>query len=140
MSQTTLNRITVKQKPGTEKFISNGANTQIFLDGAPLKGVTFLKFEFKPAKPTKIVLEMFANVDEIDGHYELGQYSPVTKSEPGIGTNGSMSDTDRLNYLVNRPGIITFDKQGRAWVGPQEEPGMGPFVTFREAIDAAMGK
>jgi len=82
MSQTTLNRITVKQKPGTEKFISNGANTQIFLDGAPLKGVTFLKFEFKPAKPTKIVLEMFANVDEIDGHYELGQYSPVTKSEP----------------------------------------------------------
>lgn len=82
MSQTTLNRITVKQRPGTEKFISNGANTQIFLDGAPLKGVTFLKFEFKPAKRTKIVLEMFANVDEIDGHYELGEHSRVTNSEP----------------------------------------------------------
>lgn len=81
MSQTKLNRITVKQKPGTEGFISNGGNTQIFLDDAPLKGVTFLKFEFKPAKPTKIVLEMFAQVDEIDGHYELGQYSLI-KSEP----------------------------------------------------------
>lgn len=86
MSQTKLNRITVKQRPGTEGVISNGGNTQIFLDGEPLKGVTFLKFEFKVAKPTKIHLEMFANVDEIDGHYELGQYSPVRKSEPEIET------------------------------------------------------
>ena len=71
MSQTKLHSIKVRQKPGTEGKLSTGINTEIFLDGMPLRGVSFLKFEFKPSKPTKIQLEVLAHVEEIEGNHEI---------------------------------------------------------------------
>jgi hypothetical protein len=56
-----VSKLTVRNKaPGT---ISTGANTEVLLDGQPLKGVSFLKFEFKPAKVIKVVLEMYCEVE-----------------------------------------------------------------------------
>jgi len=65
MSQTKANphKLSVRQKaPG----ISVGANTKVELDGKPLKYVKFLKLEFHSARVTKVTLEMFVEVEEID--------------------------------------------------------------------------
>lgn len=82
MSQTKsqLHVLKVRQKPDSGS-ISTGANTEIFLDGAPFKGVTFLKFEFKAAKVTKVQMEILAKVEEIDGRFMIGSPYP-SNSEP----------------------------------------------------------
>lgn len=86
MSQTksNLHSLRVRQRPDSETKVSTGANTEVFLDGQPLKGVTFLKFEFKAKKVTKVQLEMFTHVEDIEGVFVLGDLYPkiVSKSEP----------------------------------------------------------
>jgi hypothetical protein len=84
MSQT-LHSLKVRQRPDSTARVSTGANTEIFLDGKPLKGVTFLKFEFKAKKVTKVQLEMFTHIEDIEGIFVIGDLSPVeivNKSEP----------------------------------------------------------
>lgn len=54
-------KILVKNKnPGT---ISSGANTEVYIDGQKVNCVSYLKLEFKPGKVTKVILEMFAEVE-----------------------------------------------------------------------------
>jgi hypothetical protein len=54
-------KILVKNKnPGT---ISTGMNTEVFVDGKPLKYVTFIKFEIKPRGVAKVVIEMLADIE-----------------------------------------------------------------------------
>jgi hypothetical protein len=137
-TKTQLHTLKVRQKPNSGK-VSTGANTEVFLDGEPLRGVTFLKFEFKAAKVTKVQMEILAKVEEIEGNFMIGSLYP-SNSEPVTETQQSRTDTDRLNFLLIRPGLLSLDLQGRVWVGPQAEPGMGPFKTSREAIDAVMNQ
>lgn len=59
-----LHRLTIKNKRPGE--LSTGLNTQILLDGKPLKGVKFLKIEAKPKNVIKVQLEMVASIDEVD--------------------------------------------------------------------------
>lgn len=82
MSQTKsqLHSLKVRQKPDSGS-VSTGANTEVFLDGQPLKGLTFLKFEFKATKVTKVQMEILAKVDEIDGSFAIGSLYP-SNSEP----------------------------------------------------------
>lgn len=72
MSQSKLkvHKIQIKNKPGAEGELSKGGNMQVLLDGQPLKGVSFFKFEVKPGGIAKIVVEMFAEVD-VDINTEL---------------------------------------------------------------------
>lgn len=65
MSQTVkkgvLQKLVVKNKnPGS---VSTGANTEVTLDGVPLRGVSFLKLEFKAAKTAKVIMEMYCDVE-----------------------------------------------------------------------------
>jgi hypothetical protein len=62
MSQT-ISKLTVRNRKGTEGRITTGANTELLIDGTPVKGITFLKIEIKPAKVAKITIEMIAEVD-----------------------------------------------------------------------------
>lgn len=66
MSQTKLqpHKITIKQRVPDQ--VSTGFNTEVFLDGKPLKGVTFLKIEMKPRKVTKVVIELVSEVEVLD--------------------------------------------------------------------------
>ena len=76
MSQTTkMQKLTIRNRPGKEGEVSHGANTEILLDGHPMKGVSFIKIECKPAKITKVMIEMYVEVDA-----EI--YSKLTKEEP----------------------------------------------------------
>lgn len=72
MSQTVnkgaVSKLTVRNKaPGT---ISTGANTEVLLDGKPLKGVSFLKIEIKPKNVTKVTMEMYCEV-EVEADVDL---------------------------------------------------------------------
>jgi hypothetical protein len=85
MSQTTkpnLHKLTIRQREEAGGRASTGGNTQVFLDDQPLKGVTFLKLEFKAGRVTKILMEMIAEIGEIEGKYiELGTYFGEKSSE-----------------------------------------------------------
>lgn len=143
MSQTKSNvhSIRVKQKPSGSSNISTGGNTEIFLDGVPLKGVTFLKFQFKAKAVTKVKLEMLVKIDEIEGNYQLGNYGPTGVNNSTTESLKCNKDEGRLNYLIATPGLISQDDHGNYWVGDwATEPSMGPFKTGREAIDAALEK
>lgn len=106
MSQTKakMHKIEVRRRPiseGEGSTVQTGANTQVFMDGKLLKGVTFFKFEVKAAGVAKVMMEMYADVDiEIEtslprkelkstgarllrdggskalGVYEIGSYHP----------------------------------------------------------------
>lgn len=61
-------KILVKNRnPGT---MSVGANTIVLLDGKPIKYCTFFKMEVKPKSLTKVIIEMYADV-EFEGEVEL---------------------------------------------------------------------
>lgn len=53
-------------------ILSHGANTEVLLDGQPLKGVTFLKLEYKPTKLTKVTIEMYVRA-EVEATQEFEQ-------------------------------------------------------------------
>lgn len=81
MSQTVKkgvpHKILVRNKnPGT---ISTGMNTEVFLDGKPLKGVTFIKFEVKPKGVAKVTIECIADIE-----FEVDLEKSPIKSIPGI--------------------------------------------------------
>lgn len=68
-------KLVIRNKaPGT---LSSGANTEVLLDGKPLKSVSFLKVEVKPAKMTKVTLEMYCDV-ELEADVEM---EPVQEIE-----------------------------------------------------------
>jgi hypothetical protein len=97
MSQTKANphKLSISQKASG---ISVGANTKIELDGKPLKYVKFLKLEFHSARVTKVMIEMFVEIDDIDletnleflgtkeindsNKYVLGEYCSVGSLNP----------------------------------------------------------
>ena len=65
-------KILVRNKnPGT---ISKGANTVVELDGKPIKMCTFFKMEVKPKGLTKVIIELYADV-EFEGQVELEERS-----------------------------------------------------------------
>lgn len=66
-------KIEIRQKEGSEDQIMTGANTQILLDGKPLKGVTGVKFEVNARGVAKVTLEMYANVKVIGNIEDLTQ-------------------------------------------------------------------
>ncbi len=81
MSQAKLkmHKLTIKSKAPGE--ISVGANTQILLDDKPLKGVKFLKIEFHSRKVTKVQIEMFVDLDNIEVFPNLENYDTEMVSE-----------------------------------------------------------
>lgn len=72
MSQTKLHKLTIKSKEPGE--VSKGANTEVYLDGKPLKMVRFLKLEFHARRVTKVQLEMFVDLDEVEVDTILENY------------------------------------------------------------------
>ncbi|NJO49790.1 MAG: hypothetical protein HC840_10465 [Leptolyngbyaceae cyanobacterium RM2_2_4] len=73
MSQTKLHKLSVKQRPDAAGKISTGANTQVFLDDKPLNGVKFLKAEFHARRLTKVLIEMYVELGEIETTVLLSQ-------------------------------------------------------------------
>lgn len=71
MSQSKVQKITIRNRPGAEGKITSGGNTQVLLDGVPIRGATFVKFEVHAAKLAKVTVEMFAEVEmEIEAELE----------------------------------------------------------------------
>ena len=64
MSQATkFSKVTIRNRKDAEGKVSHGSNTVVEIDGIPVPGCTFVKIECKPTKMTKVVLEMYAEVD-----------------------------------------------------------------------------
>lgn len=75
MSQTAkVHKVQIKNRKHAEDKISVGANMEVLIDGQPLRGVTFFKFEVKAKGIAKVMLEMYAEV-EIDANVELNHKS-----------------------------------------------------------------
>lgn len=75
-------KLVIRNKaPGT---ISSGANTEVLLDGKPVRGVSFIKVEVKPKKLTKVVLEMYCEV-EVEADVELEPIPEDTQDLMKIG-------------------------------------------------------
>lgn len=88
MSQTVkkgaISKLVIKNRaPGT---ISTGANTEVTIDGLPLKAVSFLKLEFKPGNVVKVCLEMYCEV-EVDVDVKLEELANLPNEEIKIGKN-----------------------------------------------------
>jgi len=59
MSQT-VHKLTIKDKGDS---VSTGATLHVELDGKPLKGCKFIKFEAKAKNVVKVIMEMYVNLD-----------------------------------------------------------------------------
>lgn len=70
MSQSKCNKITIRNRPGTEGHVSKGGNMQVLLDGKPIGGAYFVKFEVHAKKVAKVTIEMYAEV-ELEADFEL---------------------------------------------------------------------
>jgi hypothetical protein len=71
MSQSKVQKITIRNRPGAEGKTTCGSNTQVLLDGVPIRGASFVKFEVHAAKMAKVTIEMFAEVElEIEAELE----------------------------------------------------------------------
>ena len=71
MSQAKFHKLSIRQKPGTEGQVSQGSNTLVELDGKPLKGVKFLKAEFHSRRLTKVSIDMYVELGEVDAFLDL---------------------------------------------------------------------
>lgn len=77
---TNIPKLTIKNK---REGVSTGANTQILLNGKPLNGVNFLKLEFHPRRVTKVLIEMYVEVEQIETEtaLELTDVKPITTGD-----------------------------------------------------------
>jgi hypothetical protein len=80
-----VQKITVRNRPGAEGQLTVGANTQVLLDGVPIRGASFIKIEIGAKKMAKVNIELFAEV-EIEANVELNP--PKVKKIVGKTTQG----------------------------------------------------
>lgn len=70
MSQTKMQKLSIRNRKDEEGKLSKGANMIVELDGVPVRGATFVKFEVKAGGIAKVMIEMFAEV-EVEANVEL---------------------------------------------------------------------
>jgi hypothetical protein len=58
-----IHKIQVRNKPGAKGKITVGANTEVLLDGKPLKGAKSIKIQIQAKKVAKVVIELYAEVE-----------------------------------------------------------------------------
>ena len=63
------------KNPGT---MSVGANTEVLLDGKILPGVKRLSLDIEAGGLASVKIEMVVDIEEIDGHFEIGTYEKQT--------------------------------------------------------------
>lgn len=81
MSQSKMHKITIRNKLSDTGKVMTGASTEVLLDGKPLKGATFVKFEVKAKGVAKVHIEMFADADiEVDLPLELRPAEKIEKN------------------------------------------------------------
>ncbi len=106
--QSPFHKIQVKNRSEFENQTTTGASAQIFIDGKPLKGVSFFKFEVKPCKVAKITIEMYANVElEID----LDKYTPQQIAKAVDGYYTSMEELigyygEDSNFIIAEEDVV----------------------------------
>lgn len=101
MSQTKkVDKLTIRPKDSSENTISTGANTEILLNGVPLKGVTFIKCEWKAKGVCKVMMEMYAQVD-IETNVELS----TAPSKEKIYLSGTAFEVHQIGSL-NPVGVV----------------------------------
>ena len=63
MSQSAMHKVAIRNKaPGT---ISTGANTELTIDGIPMRCVSFVKIEIKARNVAKMTMEMYVDIEDI---------------------------------------------------------------------------
>ena len=63
MSKLKAQKLTIRNLPGSEGRLTVGANTQVLLDGKPLRGLSRLNIEISARELSKVTLEMYVEVD-----------------------------------------------------------------------------
>lgn len=75
-----MDKLSIKQKEEAKGKAMTGANTQVTLNGKPLRGCTGIKFEVQAASVAKVTIEMIAEVD-IEGEFTIGQITKTHKED-----------------------------------------------------------
>lgn len=75
MTQPKIHKIKVINKQESQGRVTSGPNTQIFIDGEPLKLAKSFKFEVEAGSVAKCTIELYAEV-EMDFTVELDQSEP----------------------------------------------------------------
>lgn len=92
-TKTKLHKLSIKSKePGK---VSTGANTIVELDGKPLNYVKFLKLEFHSRRATKVQLEMYVEVEEIDVDTPLNMQEVKAVSDNYIEADYASEDSSQ---------------------------------------------
>lgn len=75
MTQTKPHKIQIRNREDQEDLITKGMNTQILLDGEPLKFCKSFKFEVEAGGMAKVTLEMYTTVEmDIASELEKSEY------------------------------------------------------------------
>ena len=97
--------IQVRNRPGFEGRPTMGTNTEVLLDGIPLKGCSFFKFEVKAGKTARITMELYAEV-------EIDVNSVLVESE-AIATDLKLNGKTVNIYTLSSPfPTIVAEKDG----------------------------
>lgn len=97
-----MSKLVIRNCPGSEGQLSKGANMEVLLDGKPIKGATFVKFEVKAAKLAKVVIELYAEV-EIEAEVEL--VKPKKVKTVGQSNGKTVAIYELGNYS---PGAVVY--------------------------------
>ena len=77
-------KLEIRQKEGSEGIMT-GANTELLLDGKPLKLVQGVKFQVQANGVAKVTLDMIANVAVVGQVGELEQeYIPLKPTKEAV--------------------------------------------------------
>lgn len=80
-NQKAIPTIVIKQRDGTPGPMC-GFNTQVFIDGVPVRGCSEVNFRVKAGGQAEVVLVLIGKVEI------LGQISSVTEIRPGASKEG----------------------------------------------------
>lgn len=58
-----MSKVTIRNRAGAEGQLSKGMNMEVLIDGVPVKGASFVKFEVKASKMAKVFIELYAEVE-----------------------------------------------------------------------------
>lgn len=103
MIKTKPHKIQIRNREGTEGITTKGMNTQVLLDGVPLKSCRSFKFEVEAGEMAKVTIEMYAEV-------EMEIQADLVQSEPE-NTDLTINGNPVAIYTLSSPFPLTHAQQ-----------------------------
>jgi hypothetical protein len=103
MSQTPkVHKLTIRQGDGGVD-ISTSASLLVELDGRPIKGLRFLKFEAKACNIVKVQMEMYVNLDLDINVSDVVDIAKIKEVNDGV--NYAVGQYEAVCFNLNSPAV-----------------------------------